>query len=100
MTIDQFRETLTETQSPTTNIYLKALWLDGKGDWHGAHNQVDNLSGEKAAWVHAYLHRKEGDRWNANYWYNRAGRPMPDYALEQEWEELVEVFLDNLPAGE
>lgn len=53
---------------------LKSLWYDAKGDWEKAHDQVDQLGGLDAAWVHAYLHRKEGDLWNADYWYARRRR--------------------------
>lgn len=72
---------------------LLALWYDGKGDWKKAHDQVDHLSGKSAARVHAYLHRKEGDLWNADYWYSKAGEKRPIISLEEEWGELVERFL-------
>ncbi|WP_425639568.1 hypothetical protein ACPUEN_08030 [Algoriphagus yeomjeoni] len=72
---------------------LKALWYDGNGDWEKAHDQVDSLDGQPAARIHAYLHRKEGDQWNADYWYRRAGEVRPDLSLEQEWEELLSRFL-------
>lgn len=72
---------------------LLALWYDGKGDWKLAHDQVDHLSGKSAARVHAYLHRKEGDLWNADYWYRQAGESRREISLEQEWEELVSKFL-------
>lgn len=72
---------------------LLALWYDGNGDWIKAHDQVDQLSGQTAARVHAYLHRKEGDLWNADYWYAKAGEKHPNLSLEEEWGELVERFL-------
>ncbi len=72
---------------------LLSLWYDGKGDWKSAHDQVDHLSEKNAARVHAYLHRKEGDLWNADYWYRRAGETRPDTSLDQEWEELVRRYL-------
>lgn len=72
---------------------LLALWHDAKGNWNLAHDQVDQLPGKSAARIHAYLHRKEGDKWNANYWYSKAGEKMPDQSLEEEWEELVRRFL-------
>jgi hypothetical protein len=75
---------------------LLALWYDGKGDWNKAHDQVDQLAGQSAARVHAYLHRKEGDQWNADYWYRRAGESRPACTLEKEWEDLVTRFLKNL----
>lgn len=69
-----------------------ALWFDGKGDWEKAHDQVDQLSGKNAARVHAYLHRKEGDLWNADYWYSKADEKRPQVSLKAEWEELVLRF--------
>lgn len=74
---------------------LLALWYDAKDDWKSAHDQVDHLSGKSAARVHAYLHRKEGDLWNADYWYSKAGEKRPIYSLEEEWEELVNRFLSS-----
>ncbi|MEB2775165.1 hypothetical protein SYJ56_07590 [Algoriphagus sp. D3-2-R+10] len=72
---------------------LKALWYDGNGDWEKAHDQVDSLDGKPAARIHAYLHRKEGDQWNADYWYKRAGTPRPNSSLEEEWEDLLSQYL-------
>jgi hypothetical protein len=74
---------------------LKALYFDGKGDWQKAHDFVDQLPGKSAARVHAYLHRKEGDQWNADYWYRRAGESRPSVSLEEEWELLLERYLGN-----
>ncbi len=74
-------------------VELLALWFDGIGDWEKSHEQVDQLPGKNAARIHAYLHRKEGDQWNADYWYRRAGEERPNLTLEQEWEELVRRFL-------
>lgn len=68
---------------------LLALWYDGHGDWEKSHDQVDQLSGKSAARIHAYLHRKEGDQWNADYWYKRAGEKLPNLVLEEEWADLV-----------
>lgn len=72
---------------------LLALWYDAKEDWKSAHDQVDHLSGKNAARVHAYLHRKEGDLWNADYWYSKAGEKRPVISLKEEWELLVERFM-------
>ncbi|MFM6937266.1 MAG: hypothetical protein ACKOXH_06220 [Aquirufa sp.] len=74
---------------------LASLWYDAQGDWDQAHAQVDHLSGRDAAWVHAYLHRKEGDLWNADYWYARAQKKRPSCTLEAEWESLVLHFWDK-----
>lgn len=72
---------------------LTALWHDAKGDWQRAHEIVQEEEGAEAAWVHAYLHRKEGDLSNAGYWYRRAGRPVSKASLEDEWETIVSAFL-------
>jgi hypothetical protein len=72
---------------------LKSLWYDGNGDWANAHDQVDGKDGKDAARIHAYLHRKEGDLWNADYWYRKAGEPRPELSLAQEWMELLERYL-------
>lgn len=94
-TIDDFKKSLTAaTPSTELSVILKSLWYDGKGDWEQAHAQVDQLSDKDSAWVHAYLHRKEGDLWNADYWYSRAKKTRPSITLEEEWEYLVEYFLE------
>lgn len=72
---------------------LKSLWYDAKGDWHRAHAQVDHLTDHQSAWVHAYLHRKEGDIGNADYWYSKARQIRPESSLAEEWEQLVQHFL-------
>ena len=89
-----FKESL-QNSSPenTLSPVLKSLWYDGKGDWNRAHAEVDHLGDREAAWVHAYLHRKEGDIWNADYWYARAKKIRPGCSLDEEWEQLVEAFV-------
>lgn len=72
---------------------LESLWHDGKGDWKKAHDIADGPSDQLSARVHAYLHRKEGDKWNADYWYRRASEIQPDISLEEEWKMLVERIL-------
>ena len=96
MTLQEFIDSTTRT-SPPANLsnVLQGLWYDQKGDWHKAHDLVDGASDEGAAWVHAYLHRKEGDVWNADYWYRRAGRSRPDVSLQDEWKELVQFFISR-----
>ncbi|MES2810159.1 MAG: hypothetical protein V4619_16120 [Bacteroidota bacterium] len=75
------------------SIQLQSLWYDGKGDWRKAHDLIDQLTDQPSAWVHAYLHRKEGDIWNADYWYGRAKQRRPNLSLDEEWEQLVVAFL-------
>ena len=95
-TLEAFRSTLTQP-SPPINLsdLLKALWYDGIGDWSRAHTIAQDISGTKGAHIHAYLHRKEGDQWNAQYWYNRAGKSMPGLTLEEEWSHLVQEYLES-----
>ena len=92
--IAEFKKSL-EKDRPDSNmsVQLRALWYDAKGDWHTAHNQVDSLGDIASARIHAYLHRKEGDIWNADYWYVKADEKRPQLSLDQEWEELVQRFL-------
>jgi hypothetical protein len=72
---------------------LLALWWDGRGDWERAHGIAQDVEDVDGAWVHAYLHRKEGDTWNAGYWYRRAGRPEAKGPLREEWEQIVGELL-------
>lgn len=82
-----------EAPDQALSTILKSLWYDGRGDWDQAHALIDQLGDRDSAWVHAYLHRKEGDIWNADYWYARAKKTRPSYSLEEEWANLVEHFL-------
>jgi hypothetical protein len=72
---------------------LKALWWAARDDWTKAHEIVQAEDGAPCAWVHAYLHRVEGDAANAGYWYRRAGRPAAKGALPAEWESIVRALL-------
>lgn len=94
MTFQEFNASLSATESPASlSPYLKALWYDGKGDWEKAHAIIQDVNDSIAAWIHAYLHKKEGDIWNADYWYNKAGRKRPDLTLQEEWEKIVIALL-------
>lgn len=75
---------------------LEALWWDAKGDWSRAHSLIDDLETVDAMAVHAYLHRKEGSDWNADYWYRRAGSAHRRPTLEAEWATLVEALLKTI----
>ena len=70
----------------------KALELDRSGDWDAAHQIVQHIESVDSYWIHAYLHRKEGDLANSQYWYRRARKSMPRYDLDQEWNELREYI--------
>lgn len=77
------------------SVYLKCLWWDKKGSWEQAHDAIQDMAGKEAAWIHAYLHRKEGDIGNAAYWYRQAGKTSPDYGWEEEWNVLADYFLSS-----
>jgi len=97
MTVDDFNATLTQPAPPThLPAPLAALWWDAKGDWAQAHGLVDSLDTPDGMAVHAYLHRKEGEEWNANYWYTRAGRKFHRPTLEAEWEALLSELLQSV----
>jgi hypothetical protein len=72
---------------------LRALWHDAHGDWDRAHSLAQEDTGRSGAWVHAYLHRKEGDEMNAGYWYARAARPAASGSLDAEWETIARALL-------
>ena len=95
MTFDEYMALLDEDSCPETlPDYLQALWHDHRGDWDRAHEIVQTINDRKAARIHAYLHRKEGDDWNSRYWHRQAGTEFrSDVALEEEWRELVEAML-------
>ena len=94
MTLQDFRSSLNKSQPPRDiNQLLLALWFDAKGDWDASHNVAQDIHTNDGSWIHAYLHRKEGDAGNAAYWYSRAGKPICKVSLEQEWEQLVSEFL-------
>lgn len=75
---------------------LKSIWYDAKGDWHNAHELAQVIPSAAGSWIHAYLHRKEGDEYNARYWYGRANRVFPGQSLDGEHREIVEYLLRNI----
>jgi hypothetical protein len=95
MTFAEFESSLLNKQPPAgLSPYLTALWYERQGDWDSGHETVQDLSDENAAWIHAYLHRKEGDEGNARYWYRQASKPFPSgQSLDEEWDSLVRTFL-------
>jgi hypothetical protein len=99
MNWEQFKTSLQEKQPPSgITSALAAMWYDGKGEWEQAHMIAQDIPTREGSLVHAYLHRKEGDEWNAGYWYNRAGQSIPDVSLDQEWQQLVQSFLGHKSA--
>ena len=94
MTLDEFRASLALDEPPRGLAAPEAaLWWDAKGDWARAHGMVDDLETKDGMAVHAYLHRKEGVEWNAEYWYSRAGRKFRRPTFDAEWEALVTGLL-------
>jgi hypothetical protein len=71
------------------------LWHERNGDWTKAHEIAQDIDGRDAAWVHAYLHRREGDLPNAAYWYRQAGKPVEKGDMDQEWRVIVGALLAN-----
>ena len=94
MTLAQFKESIeANSLPPGINDLLLSLWYDARGDWYKSHDVISEIETSGAAHIHAYLHRKEGDLFNADYWYRRAGETRPSYSLEEEWERLVNKFI-------
>ena len=94
MDIDGFRRSLADSRPPSgLSLAVQALWWDAKGDWGKAHGCAQEQDDAQGAWVHAYLHRREGDAENAGYWYRRAGKPRSAATLEQEWETIARALL-------
>lgn len=95
MTLKEFKECCEMDKPPDgLSILLTALWYDKKGDWHKAHELAQSIPTAEGSWVHAYLHRVEGDLGNARYWYSRAGRPESMASLEEEWGQIAEHLLN------
>ena len=94
MTLAEFRAALA-ADAPPADIpaSLVALWHDAKGDWDAAHRVAQDVDDADGAWVHAYLHRKEGDAGNAAYWYRRAGQPIARDTLDDEWTRIASALL-------
>jgi hypothetical protein len=97
MTLDEFTQLIEKQEKCPESLSkaLQALWYDKQGDWHKAHQVVQNANDTDSAWVHAYLHRKEGDLSNARYWYKRTGQPEFEAELNQEWEQITRQLLSK-----
>ena len=98
MTLEDLKQQLLSQQDAlfSQSKALQALWYESQGDWHRAHEIVQDESDKDSAWVHAYLHRREGDLSNAHYWYQRAERPPATETLSQEWQQITEALLGQL----
>jgi hypothetical protein len=96
MTLYEFSQSLSAAHPPgSLDAPLEGLWWAAKGDWDKAHKTVQDDEGRAAAWVHAYLHRVEGDLPNASYWYRTAGRPVATGALDHEWSAIATDLLGS-----
>lgn len=96
MTLNDFRASLAHDAPPAgCRPALAALWHDAKGDWTVAHERAQDIDDEEGAWVHAYLHRKEGDAGNAAYWYRRARRAVATESLADEWARIAETLIGS-----
>lgn len=91
MTVEEFR--LSAKPPPGLGAALQALWHEAHGEWDRAHVQAQAARSREGDWVHAYLHRKEGDEGNAAYWYSRAGRPVAEGSLAEEWTAIASELL-------
>jgi len=95
ITFDDFRQSLAATDPPAgLTPALVGLWWDAKADWKRAHESAQQDEGVEGSWVHAYLHRKEGDQGNAAYWYGRAGKPVCRDSIDAEWVSIAKALLD------
>lgn len=97
MTVEEFERSLSAAAPPAMDANLTALWWAGKDEWDRAHDIVQVRSDRDASWVHAYLHRVEGDLANAGYWYRRAARPTAEGDLRTEWRSMVSALLTEMP---
>jgi hypothetical protein len=94
MTLEQFRSTLAQQSAPAgLSPALLAMWQDARGNWNDAHSIAQDIDDRTGSWIHAYLHRKEGDQGNAGYWYRRAGQPTAHDSLDEEWTRIVTALL-------
>jgi hypothetical protein len=96
VSFDDFKVSLAQASPPTgLSVPLQALWWAGKNNWDKAHQLVMGDDSADAAWVHAYLHRVEGDLPNARYWYRQATREPAMNALDAEWAAIVSEFVSR-----
>ena len=96
MNIEEYKSSFKNTDPPQgLSVLLLALWYDAKGNWTKSHDIISAIETKDASLVHAYLHRKEGDLWNADYWYSRANAKRPETNFTEEWNALVRRFLST-----
>ncbi len=94
-TFEDFKESLNAAEPPEEmNNLFRALWFDAKNNWEEAHELAQSVYTKEGAWVHGYLHRKEGDLDNASHWYAKAGKELPGSSFDDEWQEILQELLD------
>lgn len=94
MNVEEFRDSLRSEEPPADlGFALTGLWWDAKNDWERAHESAQQDEGPTGSWVHAYLHRKEGDASNAEYWYRQARKKPAQTTFEEEWLQIVQSLL-------
>ena len=95
MSFEELQRSVAEENAPPAGVSLavQALWHDARGDWDRAHRIAQEIAGPDGAWVHAYLHRREGDQSNAAYWYRQANKPVSRGDLDEEWRAMVAALL-------
>ena len=98
-TVDELLTSVEANDEPPAGLdsSILALWLAKKGRWDASHDVAQDIHNSEGSWIHAYLHRVEGDLGNARYWYNRASKPVKGggESLDEEWREIAETFLGN-----
>lgn len=100
MNITALQQSLSaDSPPPGVSDYIKALWYDANNDWKKAHELIQDLPDKNAWWIHAYMHRKEGDISNADYWYSKAGKKRPVVSLNEEWEQIASALLQSYPSS-
>lgn len=95
MTFSEFKQSMSQPAPPPVDALLQALWYDAKDNWDAAHNLAQDVNTKDGSWIHAYLHRKEGDLGNASYWYHRANQPVCTKSLAEEWEAITKALLHS-----
>ncbi len=94
MTFEDFKNSTLHPEPPTgISNELLSLWYDAKDNWDKAHAIIQKEESADAFWIHAYLHRKEGDISNAEYWYQNTGKQRPKYSLHNEWEKICKSIV-------
>ena len=94
MNITEYKTSLQQSTAPSSlSKPLQALWYAAKNDWNKAHELIQDEPDAASAWVHAYLHRVEGDEFNTRYWYNRANQAVSNESFDREWEKIASTLI-------